>query len=128
LYFTENNFLQTTAFSIKPQHMFLSASTRSSYPTSSNLDEQSFKKFLQVSINNYDSAYNNESLVGSLSTISSKIPSLFLHLQSTFTLNQLFKNSNLGFSPIMRKFLYPELETKVNNNSDKTVIHNPLLK
>ena len=83
---------------------------------------------LQVSINNYDSAYNNESLVGSLSTISSKIPSLFLHLQSTFTLNQLFKNSNLGFSPIMRKFLYPELETKVNNNSDKTVIHNPLLK
>ena len=128
LFFNENNFVSTSSYAIRPQHMFLSSSARSSYPSTNNLDEHSFQKFLKVGVNNHDSSSNKSHLMGSLSNVSSYRSSYSTNLTTTFVLNQLFRQNNLSFVTLTRELLYPSFKLQFNNDSDKPMLNNPLLK
>jgi hypothetical protein len=128
LFFNENNFVETSSFSVKPQHMSLSSSARSSYPNVSNLDDYSFQRFLKVGVNGYGTSMDKPHLMGSLANA---VPYPNIHstnLKMTFTLNQLFQQNNASFATFTRALLYPSFIHQFNNDSDKPLLSNPLLK
>jgi hypothetical protein len=50
------------------------------------------------------------------------------NLQMTFALNQLFQQNNASFATFTRVLLYPTFTHQFNNDSDKPLLSNPLLK
>ena len=128
LFFNENNFVSTSSYAVRPQHMFLSSSARSSYSSTNNLDEHSFQKFLKVGINDNDDINTRPHLMGSLSNASPYSHSSSSNLTTTFILNQLFKQNNLSFATLTRELLYPSFKLQFNNDSDKPILNNPLVK
>lgn len=128
LFFNENNFVSTSSYAIRPQHMFLSSSARSSYPSTNNLDEHSFQKFLKVGVNDNGNSNIKPHLMGSLSNVSSYRNSYSTNLATTFILNQLFQQNNLSFTTLTRELLYPSFKLQFNNDSDKPALNNPLVK
>lgn len=128
LFFNENNFIETSSFSVKPQHMSLSSSARSSYPNVSNLDDYSFQRFLKVSVNDCDTSMSKSHLMGSLANAFPYPNTHSTNLQMTFALNQLFQQNNASFATFTRVLLYPTFTHQFNNDSDKPLLSNPLLK
>lgn len=128
LYFNENNLLQSSAFTVKPQHLFLSSSTRNSYATTSNLDTLSFEKFLQSGADKHNLEVNTSLLTGNLYAISASSRALPLNSQTILASNQLTNSIDFKFATFLRSLLYPSFSNNVNSNSDKWKLQNPLLK
>ena len=130
LYFNENNFLQTSSFAVKPQHTLLSVKSVGNYYSSSTLDKKAFQKFVQTG---FDLQYINDKnfqVIGGLSLIN---PSSSTHhsnfqAQSTLLVNQLVQQKESTFLNFLRVLLYPAISTQLNNDSDKNILQNPLLK
>ena len=128
LYFNENNLLQSSAFTLKPQHSFLSSSTRNSYATTSNLDSLSFQKFLQSGVDKHNLEVNPSPLTGNLYAIRSSSYALPLNTQMMLASNQLMNSTDSKFGTFLRSLLYPSFAHNVNSDSDKSKLQNPLLK
>jgi hypothetical protein len=130
LYFTENNFFQTSSFAVKPQHTLLSIGSIGNYYSSSNLDKRAFRQFVQTSFDLTDISYKNFQVTGSLSLINSFSNSSSVNSQSQNLLivNQLVQQGESTFLNFLRVLLYPNSVTQLNNDSDKNILQNPLLK
>ena len=128
LYFNENNLLQSSAFTMRPQHIFLSPSARNSYATNSHLDSLSFQKFLQSGVDNQNLDVNTSLLTGNLYAISSKGCASPLNSQMIRASSQLMNSFDSKFAIFLRSLLYPSFATNVNSDSDKFKLQNPLLK
>ena len=89
LFFNENNLLQSSTFTVKPQHVFLSPSARNSYVTTSNLDESAFQKFLQLGVDQHNLGVHISPLTGSLHAISATSYNLPLNSQMILASSKL---------------------------------------
>lgn len=128
LYFNENNFLQTSSFSVKPQHTLLSSRAQGSYPVASNLDEKAFQKFLQIGLESQNINEKISAFKSSLTSISPKIYTFPTVIHTTFALSQLFQHIESTFSTFTNTLLYPSFFSKLNNDSDKPLLQNAFLK
>ena len=130
LYFNENNFLQTSSFAVKPQHTLLSTRSVGNYYSASSLDKKSFHKFVQTGFDLQDMNAKHFQDTGSLSLINPHCDLSPLKLQSQDSLlaDQLVQPHESTFLNFLRVMLYPTISMQLNNDSDKSISPNPLLK
>ena len=128
LYFSETDFVQSSAFKVRPQHMFLSSSANSNVTSVTNLDEQSFQQFLDTSVKVPSTNSSSHRLMGCLSAISASFYSRLTNPQTMTFVNKLIHPSDANLETFFKRLLYPSFEHQINNNSDKIKLKTPILK